>query len=315
MVDGAVRIFNSLRVDKVSSFLGAAQFQSNATFTGNVGIGTDSPTAKLHVAGSTLLNGDLNVAQNTTISGNLTVNKIQRNFGDLRLWAYEGLGNSGTAFVQARDDTATSNLNLVLRTKQATLNRDTLVLLSDGRLGMNGTLYTNAAFSVSDLGLAYAIGTTGKMNATQFVVTSDARLKQNIATVPDALSALLGLRGVTYHWNPNVPNAITGQTETQYGFLAQEVEAVLPALVQPGLNGYKAVNYMGIIPVTVEAIKALNARTVLQQKQIDALTAKLKSADALTVRMETMEAENRQLKAMLQEMAQKVEQLGTNSRR
>ena len=215
--------------------------------TGNVGIGTDSPKAALHV------NGDY--------------------YGKGHLWlhANEGDGSSGTAYIQARDDSTTSNLNMVLRTKTGINLKDNVVLYPDGRMAVNGIPHSNATFSVSGSGLAYSIGTNGDIGATRFVVLSDARLKEHIETVPDALSTLLGLRGVSYDWKPSSFVSKGGGKERQYGFLAQEVETVLPALVQPGLNGYKAVNYLGVIPVTVEAIKTLNARSIGQQSHIEML--------------------------------------------
>ncbi|MFQ5633299.1 MAG: tail fiber domain-containing protein, partial [bacterium] len=50
----------------------------------------------------------------------------------------------------------------------------------------------------------------------------------------------------------------------QFGLIAQEVEEVFPELVRSGLNGMKSIDYNGLIPVLVEAIKE-------QQKQISKL--------------------------------------------
>ena len=48
----------------------------------------------------------------------------------------------------------------------------------------------------------------------------------------------------------------------QVGFLAQEVEEVLPEIVRTGANGYKTVAYGKVVPLLVEAMKQ-------QQKQIE----------------------------------------------
>jgi len=230
---------------------------------GNVGIGTANPKQRLHNIGDY--------------------------YGSGHIWlhAYEGDGQSGTTYIQARDDSPTSNIGMVLRTKRGTILTDSLILTPDKRASVNGVGYSDVTFSVNDSGLLYAIATGGKLIAQQLFTSSDARLKEHIETVPDALSTLLNLRGVTYDWNPNVPHGIKGQKERQYGFLAQEVAQVLPALVQPGLNGYKAVNYQGIIPVTVEAIKTLNARSVMQQSQISLLR---KENDAVKAKNAELEA-------------------------
>ena len=196
---------------------------------------------------------------------------------------------------------------IILHCRSPQRRKDAVKIAPLGRVAIS-SIFTEARLAVEPNGLQFAIGTNGAIIASSHITSSDARLKQNIAAVPDALSTILNLRGVTYDWNPNVPNAIKEVKGRQYGFLAQEVETVLPDLVQPGLNGYKAVNYQGIIPVLVEAVKA-------QQKQIDTLKAGLKSADALAARMDAMEVENRQLKRLLQEMAHWVEPLGTNAAR
>jgi hypothetical protein len=83
---------------------------------------------------------------------------------------------------------------------------------------------------------------------------------------------VLRLRGVSYHWKPE----FKGDARPQIGFIAQEVEAVLPELVNTDEQGFKSVAYANAVPVLVEAIKE-------QQRQLDAL--------------KTVQAENAELKA------------------
>ena len=52
------------------------------------------------------------------------------------------------------------------------------------------------------------------------------------------------------------------------GFIAQEVEKIIPELVKTDSEGMKSVDYISVIPVLVEALKN-------QQKQIDELKALL----------------------------------------
>ena len=86
------------------------------------------------------------------------------------------------------------------------------------------------------------------------------------------------------------------------GFIAQEMEKVLPQLVKTGKDGFKAVNYDGVIPVTVEAIKTLNARTLLQQNQMEALSKE----------NATIKADNAEMKAELDALKSAVRQLQQN---
>jgi hypothetical protein len=66
------------------------------------------------------------------------------------------------------------------------------------------------------------------------------------------------LRGVTYNFKSN-PDG-----DAIAGFVAQEVEKILPGLVATGTDGYKSLNKDGLIPYLVSAIQD-------QQKQIDTL--------------------------------------------
>ena len=92
--------------------------------------------------------------------------------------------------------------------------------------------------------------------------TSDIKLKKNINSIEDSLSKILSLRGVGFEWKDKERGK-----GIQQGFIAQEVEKIIPELITGGETKY--VNYQGIIPVLVEAIKE-------QQKQIDELKSKLK---------------------------------------
>ena len=97
--------------------------------------------------------------------------------------------------------------------------------------------------------------------AGTFNNTSDARLKENVEPLTNALSDVCKLEGVSFNWIDS------GKKST--GFIAQQVEPILPDVVTTSEDdGMKAVNYVGMIGHLVEAIKE-------QQAQIDALTAKL----------------------------------------
>lgn len=54
------------------------------------------------------------------------------------------------------------------------------------------------------------------------------------------------------------------KSRTRLGFLAQDVQVLFPELVEEDNEGYKYVDYVGLIPVLVESVKE-------QQEQIDEL--------------------------------------------
>jgi hypothetical protein len=100
--------------------------------------------------------------------------------------------------------------------------------------------------------------TTGCTLATGGTITctSDARLKTNVEDVNYGLDTLKQLRPVSFNW-------LTDEAGKQksLGFLAQEVESVLPGLVYTNAEGFKELNTVGLIPVLAKSIQE-------QQKQI-----------------------------------------------
>ena len=100
----------------------------------------------------------------------------------------------------------------------------------------------------------------GTVSATNFNTTSDATLKTNVETLTGSLDAVNALRGVSFDWIES------GGSEV--GFIAQEVEEVLPEVVSTNDQGIKSVKYGNMVAVLVEALKE-------QQLRIEALEAKL----------------------------------------
>jgi len=97
---------------------------------------------------------------------------------------------------------------------------------------------------------------TGKLQVTDDVVafsSSDARLKDNVQKIENAVEKVKKLSGVTFDWKPE-----SGYSGKDYGVIAQEVENILPEIVVTRDNGYKAVNYDKLIPLLIEAIKELS---------------------------------------------------------
>lgn len=114
---------------------------------------------------------------------------------------------------------------------------------------------------VGDTSPSYKLDVNGTIRATADVIAySDIRVKENINTIDNALEKVRNLRGVEY-------NKI-GETEQKIGVIAQEVEKVIPQVVQEDKEGMKSVAYGNIVGVLIEAIKE-------QQEQIEDLKAQV----------------------------------------
>jgi len=106
---------------------------------------------------------------------------------------------------------------------------------------------------------SYQLHVEGKVFATSSITAySDARVKTNVTQIENALDIVHRLRGVQYD------RIDTGDHEI--GVIAQEIEQVLPEVVQSSANG-KSVAYGNIVSVLIEAIKDLSSRVAtLEQK-------------------------------------------------
>lgn len=102
-------------------------------------------------------------------------------------------------------------------------------------------------------------------------VSSDARLKKNIAGLSYGLDAVLALRPVTYDWKED---AAAG---TQIGLIAQEVEGIIPEVVLAPENDddMYSMQYDKLVPVLIKAIQEQQARLDAQDVKIASLEARL----------------------------------------
>jgi len=117
-----------------------------------------------------------------------------------------------------------------------------------------------------------ATGTAGRIDAANDIVafsTSDIRLKENIKPIENALDKISKISGNTYDWKAELKD-VHGYEGNDVGVIAQEVEAVLPQLVQDRDNGYKAVKYDKLVALLIEGIKE-------QQTQIHNLTLEIEN--------------------------------------
>lgn len=109
--------------------------------------------------------------------------------------------------------------------------------------------------------------------ANTWATSSDARLKQHIEPLHDALERLLQLRGATYEWRE--PEKQGNETGRQIGFIGQEVEQVFPDWITEGEDGYKLLTIRGFEALAVEAIRELRAENQALKQRYQELHAEL----------------------------------------
>ncbi|MCU0374435.1 MAG: tail fiber domain-containing protein [Chitinophagaceae bacterium] len=110
---------------------------------------------------------------------------------------------------------------------------------------------------------------------------SDETLKKNIEPIANASHLLQQLHGYRYQWKDENADA-----EKQLGLLAQEVQKVLPELVKEGENGKLGVNYSGLIPVLLEALKEQQQKTIGYEKQMQWLLERAAEQERRLIELE-----------------------------
>ena len=165
--------------------------------------------------------------------------------GSAQITALGFVSSSGsTTLQQATTAGATTNVATTFSNTTDSTSKTTGALIVGGGLGVNNTI--NAGGDV----IAFA--------------SSDERLKDNIKPIENPLEKLSQISGNTFDWNQEKQNIYNGK---DYGVIAQEIEKVMPELVDTRDNGYLAVKYDKIVPLLIESIKEL-------KKEIEELKSK-----------------------------------------
>jgi hypothetical protein len=265
--------------------------------SGNVGIGTSSPAAKLDVQGSTPLS--LSTSYGTIVARNVSTTgqelHIRPNAGKNGYLSFTENAvadvyvvgvDAGVNALLFKSGSATSNTermridssgNLLLQTNSVYLRLKTGSTNFDisAQAGANDFLRisTNSTqrFQFNDLGAAYnSTGTWGTI--------SDARLKENIVDATSKLDKVNQLRVVNF-------NLKSDPDVKQIGFIAQEMEEVFPSLVQEGEEdgegGYfKAVKTTVLIPILVKAIQEQQAIITEQSLALQDLKSRITALES-----------------------------------
>tara|TARA_R100001510_G_scaffold43622_1_gene40054 strand:- start:1 stop:2439 length:2439 start_codon:yes stop_codon:yes gene_type:complete len=130
--------------------------------------------------------------------------------------------------------------------------------------GSQETVLTIGGDANTDFAIEVANGSDNinKIKAAAFVTYSDESLKSEVTSMGNtALDAVMSLNGVEFTWKDS--------GERDFGFIAQDVQKVVPKAVHTGNDGVQGVDYSRLTSVLVEAVKA-------QQVQIEELKALLK---------------------------------------
>lgn len=149
-------------------------------------------------------------------------------------------------------------------------------------------------------------GQTGSIRHQGDVSTlSDARIKQGVEPLDGALETVTQLRGIRYEWEDDTVADLSLDDDRHVGFLAQDVERVLPEAVDEDGNGWMGTIDDAFTPILVEAVKEQQAMLDEQAETIDAQAESIEShvetvaaqAETIDEQKETLEAQSTTLEA------------------
>jgi hypothetical protein len=139
---------------------------------------------------------------------------------------------------------------------------------------------------------------TGAVFAPSYNALSDKRLKQNITALNYGLETLMQLNPVSYEWNPVTFNKLSSQKElskhfqgTQVGFIAQEVEALIPEVVKEVKEGYKALEYHNLTAVIVQAVKEQQTIIEAQKLALEELSQQVEQLKNQATNVDALDSE------------------------
>ncbi len=246
----------------VMSSTGAAT--GNGFFLGNLGLGISTPAKKLEVR-----SGDVRLSlPSTTLDSNTAVEFVNSSAGvvDWKLEHYQNpLFDTGSLYIEyANDDFA-----------------------SDANLGIAAYYDAGDGFA---LDIKYWV--LGAMYADTYYQASDERLKKDVKEFKSGLSIINQLKPKTYFYDSEKNKAMGLNKHLNYGFLAQDLEKVIPEMVstQKALrtkdeNGRhfeetKLVSNMTLIPILTQAMQEQQAQIEELRATVEKLTASISASQS-----------------------------------
>jgi hypothetical protein len=285
---GADNSGGSLSGNSYALFIGAASTRDivlapnntvamTLTSAGNIGINTSAPTSKLEIYDNTnsgILRlsrdagnqrGALDFGRNNggsfqscaTIYGNSDANSVIN--GTMQFYTSNSSGTLTERMKIASDGELQFAQSNAIRTNATSSylalygngggmyfggsNANQMNLTSGGNL-LIGTLTDNG----ERLYVSGAIRATGTITAN-----SDITLKKNLLKIENALEKVEQINGYTYEFKED-------DSKRHAGVIAQEIQTVLPEIVNKGNDGILGVEYGNISALLIEAIKEQNIK-------------------------------------------------------
>jgi hypothetical protein len=257
--------------------------------SGQVGIGTSSPSSLLHLDGTTS-NTYLTVEANSGASN--AIKFVGANTWTLGNDTASGVGDNNFALLDGSDAriTVDNTGDVRIGATTALITSTEVISVNNNMRGNTLALYTQGGANIFSIDMWNSVGGSCKQvqfrsggsgavvgsitstgdNATQYNTSSDYRLKENVNYTWDATTRLKQLKPAQFNW-------ISDETNTAVdGFLAHEVSSVVPQAVtgekdatetitdldgtEKTIEVYQGIDHSVLVPLLVKTIQELEAR-------------------------------------------------------
>jgi hypothetical protein len=228
------------------------RFIGNASQTGDFSIKNTTGDIRLQANNTTattakFTSSDITLGENTFVQGSLRVEGSVQ--ADLYIGNIFGPSDTNTGY---------------------RINHSSLGCFIDVRNDVDKITYRDYPNATGTINSKFEMNmSSGNFTATGNIIAfgtiSDRKLKENIKPIDSALDKAMRLQGVTFNWKKSDSILEIGE---DIGFIAQDVQKVLPELVRENKNGEFSLRHQGITPILLEAIKELKAEIEELKKQI-----------------------------------------------
>ena len=217
----------------------------------------------------------ITLGSNTYVNGALSVGgsvlqTIEGNFGITSAGSISLLtAGGGDGVVIAANGNTTIYGAVALESIPTAATSTSALVVGDSNVVSQRALGSDAFTSTDQATNTTSDVTFNSVSATADIVayaSSDKRLKDNILPIENPLQKINSIGGYSFDWNVEKQHIYKGK---DYGVIAQEIEEILPELVDTRENGYKAVKYDKLVSLLIEGIKELSTEVEQLKQQIN----------------------------------------------